>query len=196
MDGGGESFIHKVVLLVITAGLTGLVIPIVNTQISEERSRRAELDAALVARKTSIIHSQEEYLHDLEETLFEFNMHAAAVPWYRCAQIDDAKYAEARDAYDKEAWKFWQRMLVLMSKGRRLTSDKAFQAVKAHRTSWEHLDRDLIKMMGTPNVTKDDWCKMLDRVNDQAEASAALIDTLSIDYGLGGDHHARVGDKR
>jgi len=187
---GRESFIQKVLLLVITAVLTGVLIPIVNTNVSEERSRRAELDAALVARQTSIIHSQEEYLHDLEQTLFEFNMRAAAVPWYRCEQIDDAKYAEARQAYDKEVWNFFAKMLVLMSKGRRLTSDKGFVALKAHQKSWEQLDQDLVDMMNAPNATKEQWIKMLDRVNAQGEASAALIDTLSMEYGLGGrDRH-------
>lgn len=179
----GRGLLQNVVLLIVTAVLSGLLIPYVNARMGAEQTLREQEEAARKARQASVIHAQEQFLEHLERSLFDFNMRAAAVPWYRSMQLDEAKFAVAREAYDAESWKFMGTMYVLLSQGKRLTSPAAYKVLKDHHHQWENLDADIIKAIGKDPGRKQ-WRVLLDRVNDQAQASETVLDTLARDYGL------------
>src|SRR5687767_7009587 len=113
----GETFKQKIVLLLLTGALTGVLVPVISSILAEQRSRRERSEAATLAkqasaeaesraRHASVIHAQEVFLIQLEKTIFDFHTRAAAVPWYRSQQPDLIRYQAARDAYEGASWAF------------------------------------------------------------------------------------------
>src|SRR5689334_15157845 len=135
-----EPFAQNIILLVVTAILTGLLVPVINARIAEQRARREQAESARLARQSSVLKSQEEFLLHLEKTLFDFHVCAAAVPWYRSMQIDDDRFAAARDAYNDTSWKFMAEMHAALSKARRLSSPAAFNELERHQRAWYSID--------------------------------------------------------
>jgi hypothetical protein len=180
---GNGAFREKIVLLLLTALLTGLLVPFINGTIAAQRARSDQREAAKLARQASVIRSQEEFLERLEKTVFEFHTRAAAVPWYKTQQPDPEKFNAAAEAYDAASWRFMSDMHALMSKGRRLTSDEAFRALQQHQQNWYEIDLAIVQLM-RKDATEDEWRKMLGQVNAQALNGQALLRLLAADYKL------------
>jgi hypothetical protein len=177
-------FLANIILLVITAILTGLLVPFINARMSEQRARREQSDAEHRARQTSVLKSQEEFLLHVEKTLFDFHICAAAVPWYRSTQPDDRKFAAARDAYDSASWKFMAEMHAALSKARRLSSPSAYQALESHHHRWYAVDGAIVKLINQESATVEDWFELLHSVNGQAMDAGHVLSVLATDYGL------------
>jgi hypothetical protein len=123
----GESFL----LLVATAILTGLLVPIVQGYIDDrklekqrkfddERLRAQQRYEEELARQTKVIDAQAQLLSDLAEALWDFEKKLLKVSYY--ANVDRAKYEEAFREYDKESWTVLSRIQALSSEVRRLAS--------------------------------------------------------------------------
>lgn len=179
-----DSFAQNIILLVVTAILTGLLVPFINARIAEQRVRREQAESARLARQSSVLKSQEEFLLHLEKTLFDFHVCAAAVPWYRSMQIDDSRFAAARHAYDDASWKFMAEMHAALSKARRLSSPAALQELERHQRGWYSIDGEIVKLANGDRVSTEEWSQLLSAVNDQAADAGRVISVLAADFGL------------
>ena len=148
----GESLLEKVLLLVLTAILTGLLVPYINNKLADQRAVREKTEAADLARQASVLREQEQFLAQLERTIFDFHTKAAAVCWYRSQQPDEEKYAKSFAEYDTVSWKFMSDMHALLSKAKRLTSETAYATLEQHQRRWEALDLELTKQIGRAHV--------------------------------------------
>jgi len=178
-----EPFKEKVQLLLLTALLTGILVPSITSILAELRSRNERVKTAELAKQASLIRSQEEFLVQLEKTIFQFHTQAAALAWYRSQQPDNAKYERAREAYDQAAWKFMADMHASVSKAKRITSPEVFRALQVHQHRWEVLDLDLVRL-SRKDAAPEVWLKMLERINRQATDASDVLEKLAIDYGL------------
>lgn len=123
----GESFL----LLVATAILTGLLVPIVKGYVDDrklekqrkfddERLRAQQRYEEELARQTKVIDAQAQLLNDLAEVLWDFEKKLLKISYY--ANVDRNKYEEAFREYDKESWTVLSRIQALSSEVRRLAS--------------------------------------------------------------------------
>jgi hypothetical protein len=178
------SFAENVLLLVVTAILTGILVPVINNRMAEQRAKREQAEAAHLTRQASVLRLQEEFLLGLEKILFDFHICAAAVPWYQSTEIDQKKSAAAKETYDKNSWRFMAEMHVALSKARRLSSAAAYQELEAHQRAWYELDLKLVEGSKDENTSPADWFDLLNQINRQGQDAARVISVLAADYGL------------
>ena len=103
-----QTFIEAVLVLLVTALLTGLLVPILKAKMDEMKGRQ-----------TKILESQAKLLDDLTDVLWEFRKLAAEVAYYRKEGRQDG-YQKALASYDQMGWGVLARYLSLVSKSRRI----------------------------------------------------------------------------
>jgi hypothetical protein len=126
---------ESIILLVITAGLTGLLIPLVKELIDrgrlakqnrfeDERLKAQKRFEADLARQTKIIDAQADLVDNLAGTLWAFEKLILRVTYYGAAG-DFEKFRSAFTKFDDEAWDLLAQVLAANSKARRLASPEA-----------------------------------------------------------------------
>jgi hypothetical protein len=75
--------IEKVLLLLLTAGLTGLVAPLVVGRINEQRKRTQTVFEVELARQQRIVDAQVALLEALCRLLWQYQLLLVAVPYWR-----------------------------------------------------------------------------------------------------------------
>lgn len=120
-----SDFIQNVVLLVLTAMLTGLVAPYMLKRIDEQReSKQREIDSRRMR----------------EQQLFE---------------ADRARFEHAADKYDQNSWEFFFKVRAEISKARRLVSKDAYQELRHfYYQELIKLDEDLSTLIQDPGYTE------------------------------------------
>jgi len=103
-----QTFIEAVLVLLVTALLTGLLVPIMKAKMDDKKGRQ-----------TKILESQAKLLDDLTDVLWEFRKLAAEVAYYRKEGRQDG-YQKAFVTYDQEGWGVLAQYLSLVSKSRRI----------------------------------------------------------------------------
>jgi len=142
-----QSLVENVVLLVITASLTGLLVPFIKNVMDNrffERQKRYEAD---LARQGNVIEAQAAFLDDLSEQLWRFRYLAMAVSYYQPEEQPD-RYQDAIEEYDKEAWDIFNHVRASISKARRLISENAHQRLVAfYKEELVQFDRQIKRVI-------------------------------------------------
>ena len=131
---------ESIILLLVTAGLTGLGIPLVKdfidwrrlrkqSKFDDERLRAQKQFEADLARQTKVIDSQAELLDELAESLWGFEKLVLRFSYYGAAG-DFGKFTTAFNAFDDKAWDLLADLLAATSKARRLASESSYQKLK------------------------------------------------------------------
>lgn len=135
-----QQFGESVILLVLTAGVTGLLIPYILKRIDERRLHdqkeaderklrdQKEFEADL-ARQSKIIESQIQLLENLAQLLWEYQLSAIEVSFYDPAEQRDF-YTAAVQKYQEKAGTLFSRMRAEISKALRLTTTETYQELK------------------------------------------------------------------
>jgi hypothetical protein len=116
-----QSFVEAVLVLVVTAALTGLLVPVVKARMDEKRLREQQLFEARLARQSKIIESQAALLESLAQTLWEFRMLMMELAFHRVERPHD-RYQAALATYEDKAWDLFAKFRTEISEARRLTS--------------------------------------------------------------------------
>jgi hypothetical protein len=131
---------QNLILLLVTAALTGLLVPIVKDLIDQrrlakqsvfedERLRAQREFEAELARQTKIIDAQAELLDELARTLWGFEKLVLRFTYYG-AGGDFNKFVQAFDTFDSEAWDLLADLLAVTSKARRLAPPEAHEKLQ------------------------------------------------------------------
>jgi hypothetical protein len=122
-------FIEKLVLLLITAGLTGFGLPILLRQRDDRKLREQKKFEAELARQSKIIEAQVELLESLAELLWEFQLSIIAVSYYRGMKHRDL-YTPALKDYEEKAGELIGKIRAEISKSLRLTTCETYLELK------------------------------------------------------------------
>ena len=114
-----QSFLEQIILLVLTALITGFGIPIILKRIDEGKIRQGK-----------IIEAQSKLLDDLSQLLWKWRYMAKQVVYYG-AKGDQELYERARNEYNESIWLILHEFRVEISKARRLVSEKAYDRLNA-----------------------------------------------------------------
>jgi hypothetical protein len=181
-------FIEKIVLLLLTAGLTGFLVPLLFRLIDQRKHAQQKLFEADLARQTKIIDAQVKLIEDLAQLLWEFQLLLIAVPYYRQFEGRDL-YSPALKAYEKGAGNLLGRIRAEISKALRLTPRFMYQRLKDFYYK-RLLELDLkVSMLAQRDKAganvQDEWSELQRfAVYELSEIVDKLIDDLAKALGL------------
>lgn len=121
-----EGFMESIVLLVITAALTGFLIPYVLKRIDDRKLRELKEHEAQMARQNKLIEAQSKFLDDFSQLLWNFRYMCIKVTYYG-SRNNHGKYSNTRIEYDERVWEVINAIRNEISRSRRLVSEKAYQ---------------------------------------------------------------------
>ncbi len=131
---------QSLILLLVTAALTGLLVPTVKDLVDQRRLAKQSVfeDGRLraqkqfeaeLARQTRIIDAQAELLDELASLSWAFEKLVLRVTFYG-AGGDYKKFAAALQAFDTDSWGLLANLLAATSKARRLAPSEAHQRLQ------------------------------------------------------------------
>lgn len=137
-----SSFEQSVILLLMTAGLTGIGAPFIlrkvderrdrrQGQLNEERLRAQKVFEADLARQSKTIDAQVALLETLSKMVWDFQM-LSLEPSYYALSRDEARYKDAVQRYEVESWAWLGQVRAEISKARRLVSPGLFEQLLSY----------------------------------------------------------------
>jgi hypothetical protein len=121
-----QAFLEKIVLLVLTALITGFGIPYVLKRVEERKLREQKKFEADLVRQGKILEAQSKLLDDLSGLLWKWRYLAKKVVYYG-AQQNMKRYDLARKQYDESVWDILNEFRAEISRSRRLVSERAYE---------------------------------------------------------------------
>ena len=170
-----QDFIQKVVLLLITAVISGFGIPYVLNIVQERKLRQAKL-----------VDSQSKLLDDLTRILWKWRYLAKSVAYYR-TRNDSERYECARKDYENTVWSLLEEFRTEISRSRRLVSEGAFQRLNV---LYEYVIHDLDFKISNLIASDDprlqnDWANMAHRFTKEVSSELdEALDHLAADLRL------------
>lgn len=120
------SFTQSLVLLVVTALLTGLVVPYVLKTVEYRKSTEQREREAASKRQAEIIAAQSKFLDELTTQLWGWRYMSMKVTYYGGTGSAD-EYASASQDYNAAVWDSLNQLRNQISRSRRLVSENAYQ---------------------------------------------------------------------
>lgn len=169
----GEPFLQGLFLLIVTAVLTGLLVPVVKARLDDRRYREQKLFESELARQAKVIDAQATLLDGLSDLLWGFLLAALGVTYY-AERGDAAKLTEAWARYDAEAWVFFARLRAETSKAQRLTSHDVYEELLRLNEWFMPFDAQLTNAVASGlEAGADAWTQLSRRTQGEG---AALVD--------------------
>lgn len=177
--------IEKVLLLLLTAGLTGLVAPLVVGRINEQRKRTQTVFEAGLARQQRIIDAQVALLEALCRLLWQYQLLLVAVPYWRQFPQRE-RYPAALAEYEQSSAQLLGQIRAEISKSIRLTPEPMYRELRLfYEEDLLPLDLRLIELASGNKLDSEGWPEFHRLVLvGLAEQIDGLIDRLAGDLGL------------
>ena len=125
-----QDFAEKVLILLVTAALTGFLVPYVVKRIDENKAIEQKRLEADTSRQAKIIEAQSEFLDETTETLWRWRYLSMKVAFNGLEQRED-QYAVSVKEYEAGIWDVLSKLRNQTSKSRRLASEKAYKSLVA-----------------------------------------------------------------
>jgi hypothetical protein len=173
-----QDFIEKAVILLLTAGLTGILVPLLFRLIDARRNKEQKIFEAELSRQSKIIDSQVKLLEDLSSLLWEYQLLLIAVPYYRQFPERDL-FPAALKAYEENAGKLLSKIRAEISKALRLTPYPIYQEIKEFYYK-QLLSLDLkVSQLATSDARNQDKTGEWHKLNNYAVSELSeIVDNL------------------
>ncbi len=183
-----EKFIENALSLLLTAVLTGVLVPLLFRRIDHRRNREQKVFEANLSRQNKVIDSQVKLLEDLSSLLWEYQMLFIEVPYVRQFPKRDL-YSAAIKAYEENSGKLLGRIRAEISKSIRLVSPQVYQQLKdLYYKDLLSVDLKLGQLITNNNESEGythEWNDVLTYVRDNlADKVDAIIDNLASELKL------------
>ena len=189
-----QDFIQGVFLLIVTAALTGVLVPVIKARLDERRYRDQKVFESDLARQAKIIDAQAAVLDELSELFWGFLLRALALAYYAerrdAAEREEtrsqhhAKLEEAWREYDAEAWRFYSRLRLDTSKVQRLTTGEITVELEALRKWFQTFDLDVTKAHEA-GADAQAYYGLRDRINEGAAEVDRTLTRIAHELRLG-----------
>jgi hypothetical protein len=123
-----QDFLEKVVILLLTALLTGFLVPYVLKRVDEAKSVQQKILEADLARQAKVIDAQSKFLDEITETLWSWRYLSMKVAYYGMRD-QGPSYAAVRKDYELQIWDVLSKLRNQINKSRRLSSEKAYETL-------------------------------------------------------------------
>lgn len=134
-----QDFLEKSILLLMTASLSGFLIPYILKQIDDRKLKdqkindvrrlreQQEFDANLI-RENEVLKAQIELLENLSNSLWELQLLSLAVSYYK-VHPNQERLESALKNYDEKSWILFKDIRCEISKANRLISKQKYQSL-------------------------------------------------------------------
>ena len=185
-----QDFLEKVVILLLTALLTGLVAPYVLKRIDDAKSVQQKILDADLARQAKVIEAQSKFLDDITETLWNWRYLSMKVAYYGMGD-EGPSYTAARKDYELHIWDVLSRLRNQINKSRRLASENAYKTLVSLYDQIVEIDAELAAAAReTPTPKQSEELSRLNTVIrwEMTEKLDEIVDLLAKELRLkGGD---------
>ena len=164
-----QGFVEQVVLLILTAIVSGFGIPYILKKIEEKKLRQAKVE-------DKIVEEQARLLDDLSRLFWKWRYLAKQVVYFGAVGKQE-QYASSKEAYESEIWTILESIRVEISKSRRLVSEVAFNKLNS---LYEYIVRDIdVKVSNVIKATEPDTgeCRQL-ASRFSSEVSTTIDDAM------------------
>ncbi len=130
-----QGFLEKAVLLLLTALLTGILVPLVKWKMDQTAFKQRKTFEALIARQSDVIKAQISFLTNFSEHIWEYHKISQRVSYSRLSGDNDA-YIEAVRSYKESLWESLQRIRSAIGGARWFTSDRVHRELTSWYDDW------------------------------------------------------------
>lgn len=171
-----DSFLQSLFLLIATAALTGLLVPILKGRLDDRKFREQKVFEADLARQAKVIDAQASLLSDLSDQLWTFLLLGLEVTYY-AQQRNQEKFEAAWRVYDDEAWSYFGKIRAEISKARRLASAETHADLqRVYREWFMGFDARLVAQVASGRDLADEsWLDLHAQVSGEG---AELVDDV------------------
>jgi hypothetical protein len=159
-----DSFLQGLLLLLATAAITGLLVPVIKGRIDDRKLREQKVFESELARQSKVIEAQARLLEDLSQMLWGFLLLSLEVTYY-ATRRDEEKFQDAWRVYDASSWDYFGKIRAEISKARRLTSPETHDALLSVYDAWfMGFDLDLTSAARSYKVGDPAWPDLHNRI--------------------------------
>ena len=137
-----SDFVEKLMILVLTAILTGFLVPYILTRVDAAKSKEQKLFEADVARQAKLIDAQAKFLDDITEALWQWRYLSIRVTFHADDSAEERYTASVKD-YEGKIWDTLSKLRNEISKSRRLVSEEAYKSLVSLYDHITDLDSEL-----------------------------------------------------
>lgn len=119
-------FFQKTILLLITAVISGFLIPYVLKMVDFRKQKSQKETEVFLARQQKIIDAQSQLLNDLTQYLWEWRYLCIRLTYYGGKGLND-QFKQAEQQYNDKFWDTLHRIRNEISKSRRLVSESIYK---------------------------------------------------------------------
>jgi hypothetical protein len=120
-----QKFVQGLILLLLTAILTGLVVPYILRVVDTRKAREQKDREAELARQAKVVEAQAKFLDDLSNYLWRWRYLCIRLA-YQGGRSDAERYADAEGEYEKSIFEVFCLVRNEISRSRRLVSESAY----------------------------------------------------------------------
>jgi hypothetical protein len=169
-------------LILVTAGITGILVPVINGCMDVMRNRRQKR----LALQNNLLEAQAQLLDKLASLLWSYWKLALQVAYYGKGPVEDQqKYLDAKEKYDSDqAWEVGRDIHIEISKARRLIPSRA---VYGRLDAMRGLVVDDLDILVTriSDSSQDEWGELYEHLNgDVRQSIDKVLVEVALDLGL------------
>jgi len=154
------SFFENAVMLLLTACLTGIIVPLLFRYIDKQRNEKQKIFEAELLRQEKIIESQELFLDHLSELFWEYQLLLIDVSYYHQFPEMDIFKMKLK-AYEENSGKLLGKIRAEISKAIRLTPLNVFEQLKQfYYQELLPVDLRLTVLVSKEAKNNDEWLKL------------------------------------
>ena len=121
-----QNFLENAILLLLTASLSGFLVPSVLKQIDERKLKAQKQFDVSLARENNVLEAQIMLLENLSKALWELQLLSLSVSYYK-VHSNEERFKEAFKEYDDKSWVIFKDVRCEVSKAKRLASKGQYQ---------------------------------------------------------------------
>jgi hypothetical protein len=184
-----ESFVEKVLLLLLTIILSGIIVPIIINYFTSKSAERQKAIEAMKSKDQAILQAQSNLLTDLSETILTYETLALDASWYGTEGINN------KEMHQKAFLRYSDRIVDLLSKLRALASRAQTLASPAISNKINAFINKIFEEQDTPinqlytsNASFQQWERQHEKNTEMIVEANSLISAIGNDLGLSRDN--------
>lgn len=179
---GNARFQEKFAVLLCTAVLTGVLVPLVKNHMDRTLFEQQTLFEVNLAQQAELVQARTQFLKELVDPLWQFQLLALQVSY---DANDKDKLAAAIEKYDEGSWEHLKRIRALVGGSRWFTSEATQQRLTEFIDKWLLVDIDHRLMILARQGVDADWREFNQRLYiESRQKTDALLVALAEDFGL------------
>ena len=181
---GSESFVEKAALLLLTALITGMLVPLAIGWINANETRRQQAVNEARTRNDALVAAQSRLLDEFTETISTIQTLALDVSWHGIPDVANPEMQKrAYERYSDQIIGHIARWRAEVAKARILASPQVAEKMYRHFADMFDQDLEIVKLMNR-HADAAEWNARHSKSEEFLVKGEALLGELARDMGL------------